>query len=623
MALTIRSFFANTMAKLAGYNLLTDAGSWSLTGTATTGQNVNTASALTYSAVWAAVRVISEAVSSLPLQVFQKDSQGGRSKALGHPLYRILHDQPNPEMSSLTFRETLQGHVLTWGNGYAEIVRDKTTGRVMELWPLDPSQVKIVRDNEGNLYYQYGTIIFLPAEILHIKGLGFDGVAGYSVIGMAKNSIGLGMAVEDFGASFFGQGGKPAGVITVPGKLNSEAIQNMRKSWEEMHSTNKNAHRVAILQNGVAYQSIGTPPDDAQWIASRTFQIEEIARWFKIPPSKLGNGKGTYTNLEQDNLSFLQETLRPWLIRWEQEINFKLISSMDSLYAEHNQDALMRGDSQGRAAFYAQALNWGWLSRNDVRSMENLPPFEGGESYMIPKNMDPAFGPGSPAVAVDAAALANQLPASQTTPQDAPILATPPPAADVAATALNGAQISSLVDIVAKVGEGLLPLESAKAIAQASFPFLSQAVLDAIFSGIKVMISQPTPPQPKQPQKNSEPELGFAGLLEAARVQIRKIEFIFLTRIANRPGDFIPALEKFLEAHEGRVETILEPVLEFIKPAAGGASRAASEHCQIMKATWLEIAGNSTMKNFKANADEVLRDWITTQTEWEKTSWLN
>lgn len=191
------------MAKLAGYNLLTDAGSWSLTGTATTGQNVNTASALTYSAVWAAVRVISEAVSSLPLQVFMKDSQGGRSKALGHPLYRILHDQPNPEMSSLTFRETLMGHVLTWGNGYAEIVRDKITGRVMELWPLDPSQVKIVRDNEGNLYYQYGTIIFLPAEILHIKGLAFDGVAGYSVIGMAKNSIGLGMAVEDFGASFW------------------------------------------------------------------------------------------------------------------------------------------------------------------------------------------------------------------------------------------------------------------------------------------------------------------------------------------------------------------------------------------------------------------------------------
>jgi len=252
--------------------------------------------------------------------------------------------------------------------------------------------------------------------------------------------------------------------------------------------------------------------------------------------------------------------------------------------------------------------------------MENLPPFEGGESYMIPKNMDPAFGPGSPAVAVDAAALANQLPASPASATDAPILATAPPAADVAATALNGAQISSLVDIVAKVGEGLLPLESAKAIAQASFPFLSQAVLDAIFSGIKVMISQPTPPQP---QKNSEPEIGFAGLLEAARVQIRKIEFLFLTRVANKPGDFIPALEKFLEAHEGRVETILEPVLEFIKPAAGGASRAASEHCQSIKSTWLEIAGNSTMKNFKANADEVLRDWITTQTEWEKTSWLN
>jgi hypothetical protein len=239
---------------------------------------------------------------------------------------------------------------------------------------------------------------------------------------------------------------------------------------------------------------------------------------------------------------------------------------------------------------------------------------------MIPKNMDPAFGPGSPAVAVDAAALANQLPASQTSPQDAPVLATAPPAADVAATALNGAQISSLVDIVAKVGEGLLPLESAKAIAQASFPFLSQAVLDAIFSGIKVMISQPTPPQP---QKNSEPELGFAGLLEAARVQIRKIEFIHLGRISLKPKDFIPALEKFLEAHEGRVETILEPVMEFIKPAAGGAARAASDHCQDLKNQWLEVAGNSNATNLKSNADEKLKDWMTTKTNWENISWLS
>jgi HK97 family phage portal protein len=541
---SIRSLFANTVNKLAGYSLISDSGSWTYTGISTTGQNVNQASSMTYSAVWAAVRAISEGVASLPLQVFRRGHDGSRSKANDHPLYRILHDQPNPEMSALTFRETLMGHALVWGNGYAEIVRDKNSGRVQQLWPLDPSQVEPVRDEKGELFYKYGSVIFLPTEILHIKGLSFDGVKGYSVIAQAKNSIGLGMAVEEFGSTFFGQGGKPAGVISVPGKLNSEAIQNMRKSWEDMHATVKNAHRVAILQNGVTYQTIGTPPDDAQWIASRSFQLQEIARWFKIPASKIGAGAGTYSSLEQDNLAFLQETLRPWLIRWEQEINFKLISSLDQLYAEHNQDALLRGDTAGRSAFYASALSWGWLSRNDVRALENLPPFEGGDAYMIPKNMDPAFGPGQTPAAVDQAKTLGQM---------------------------------------------------------------------------------PTPPAPDQipapaPQQNT---FGFAKLLEAARKQIRKIEANHLGRISNKPGEFIPALEKFLEAHQERVQIILEPVMEFIQPESGGGVRAAADHCEALKAEWLELAGSATPRNLKLLADEKLTNWIETPANWEKVTWLN
>jgi HK97 family phage portal protein len=500
---------------------------------------------MTYSAVWAAVRAISEGVASLPLQVFRRGHDGSRSKANDHPLYRILHDQPNPEMSALTFRETLMGHALVWGNGYAEIVRDKNSGRVQQLWPLDPSLVEPVRDENGELYYKYGQIIFLPAEILHIKGLSFDGVKGYSVIAQAKNSIGLGMAVEEFGSTFFGQGGKPAGVISVPGKLNSEAIQNMRKSWEDMHATVKNAHRVAILQNGVTYQTIGTPPDDAQWIASRSFQLQEVARWFKIPASKIGAGAGTYSSLEQDNLAFLQETLRPWLIRWEQEINFKLISSLDQLYAEHNQDALLRGDTAGRSAFYASALSWGWLSRNDVRALENLPPFEGGDAYMIPKNMDPAFGPGQTPAAVDQAKTLGQMPTQAPAPDPIPAPA---------------------------------------------------------------------------PQQNA---FGFAKLLEAARKQIRKIEANHLGRISNKPGEFIPALEKFLEAHQERVQIILEPVMEFIQPESGGGVRAAADHCEALKVEWLDLAGSATPRNLKLLADEKLTNWIDTKANWEKTSWLN
>ena len=541
---SIRSLFANTVNKLAGYSLISDSGSWTYTGISTTGQNVNQASSMTYSAVWAAVRAISEGVASLPLQVFRRGHDGSRSKANDHPLYRILHDQPNPEMSALTFRETLMGHALVWGNGYAEIVRDKNSGRVQQLWPLDPSQVEPVRDEKGELFYKYGSVIFLPTEILHIKGLSFDGVKGYSVIAQAKNSIGLGMAVEEFGSTFFGQGGKPAGVISVPGKLNSEAIQNMRKSWEDMHATVKNAHRVAILQNGVTYQTIGTPPDDAQWIASRSFQLQEVARWFKIPASKIGAGAGTYSSLEQDNLAFLQETLRPWLIRWEQEINFKLISSLDQLYAEHNQDALLRGDTAGRSAFYASALSWGWLSRNDVRALENLPPFEGGDAYMIPKNMDPAFGPGQTPAAVDQAKTLGQMP-------------TPP---------------------------------------------------------------TPDPIPAPAPQQNT---FGFAKLLEAARKQIRKIEANHLGRISNKPGEFIPALEKFLEAHQERVQIILEPVMEFLQPESGGGVRAAADHCEALKAEWLDLAGSATPRNLKLLADEKLTNWIETPANWEKVTWLN
>ena len=616
--LSLRSLFANTVNKLAGYTVISDSGSWTYTGISTSGQQVNQASSMTYSAVWAAVRAISEGVASLPLQVFRRGHDGSRSKANDHPLYRILHDQPNPEMSALTFRETLMGHALVWGNGYAEIVRDKNSGRVQQLWPLDPSLVEPVRDENGELYYKYGQIIFLPAEILHIKGLSFDGVKGYSVIAQAKNSIGLGMAVEEFGSTFFGQGGKPAGVISVPGKLNSEAIQNMRKSWEDMHATVKNAHRVAILQNGVTYQTIGTPPDDAQWIASRSFQLQEVARWFKIPASKIGAGAGTYSSLEQDNLAFLQETLRPWLIRWEQEINFKLISSLDQLYAEHNQDALLRGDTAGRSSFYAQALNWGWLSRNDVRALENLPSISGLDGYMIPKNMDPAFGPGQSQVSVDAAALTGQLP---TSPQDPTALApAAPPTADVAATALNGAQITSLVDLVAKVGEGLIPMESAKAIALASFPFLDQTILDSIFSGLKINPPAPEPIPAPAPQQNT---FGFAKLLEAARKQIRKIEANHLGRISNKPGEFIPALEKFLEAHQERVQIILEPVMEFIQPESGGGVRAAADHCDALKVEWLDLAGSATPRNLKLLADAKLVNWIDTKANWEKVTWLN
>ena len=530
---SFRSILSNIFKLAGGYSVVSDSGAWTYTGPSASGQSVNQASSLNYSAVWSAVRAISEGVAALPLQLFKRNPDGGRDKLTSDPLYAILHDSPNPEMGSLIFRETLMGHVLTWGNGYAEIEKDGR-GNVIGLWPLRPDVCQPVRDDNGDLYYQYGNIIFMPDEILHIKGLGFDGIKGYSVITNAKESIGLGLALENYGASFFGNGAKPSGVISVPGKLNAEAISNMRKSWEEMHSSSKNSHRVAILQNGVTYQSIGIAPDDAQWVGSRSFQLQEIARWFRIPASKLGDTSGaSYSSLEQDNLNFLQETLRPWLIRWEQEIKMKLISDSD-IYAEHNQDALLRGDSASRSAFYASALSWGWMNRNEVRSLENLPSTgPEGDSFMTPKNMDPTFGPDQTAQAVDQQSTLNQM--------------------------------------------------------------------------------------PEQPQQNS---IGYSRLLEAARKQIRKIESTHLKRISNKPGEFLPALEKFLESHQERVQIILDPVLEFIKPDAGGAVRAAAAHCADLKREWLDLAGECTASNLKEKAEARLKTWLELPGTWEDTSWL-
>lgn len=549
---SLRSFVTQTIGKWGGYSVLSNYGSWFYSSTSTSGAQVNQATALSSSAVWSAVRHISEGVASLPLILYTKGSDGARACADFHPLYYILKERSNPEMSSMIFRETLMGHVLTWGNGYAEIERDPVTGKVVALWPLRPDIMEPVRDKNGDLYYRYGSLIFLPEEIFHLKGLGFDGVKGYSIVAQARDTIGLSMALENFGSTFFGNGAKPAGVISVPGKLSAEALQNMRKSWEDMHSSQRNAHRVAILQNGVTFQSIGTDPDDSQWLTSRAFQIQEIARWFKIPSSKLGdNANKTYSSLEQDNLAFLQETLRPWMVRWEQEIQHKLICDMDSMYAEHNSDAFLRGDSAGRASYYAQALNWGWLSRNDVRMLENLPSIgPSGDAYMVPKNMDPAFGPGQSQVAVDAAALTSQLPTN---------------------------------------------LQSSPVITPAPNPIAAS-------------------------QQNN---FGFARLLEAARKQIRRIEANHLGRISNKPGEFIPALEKFLEAHQERVQIILEPVMEFIQPESGGGVRAAADHCDALKAEWLDLAGSATIRNLKLLADAKLENWIDTKANWEKTSWLN
>jgi len=252
--------------------------------------NVNEENSINYSAVYACVRVIAETVASLPLHVYQRLPNGGKQRAPDHPLYDILHDMPNPEMTSFTLREVMQGHLLLWGNAYAYIDWDDD-GFVRSIWPIPPHRVDVERDVVTN-QLRYNVImpdntqrVLQEHQMLHIPGFGFDGLKGLSPIGLARQAIGLGLAAEEFGARFFGNGTNLGGVVKHPGKLSETAAKNLRASINETYSGLGRSHRVMLLEEGMDFVKIGIPPEDAQFLETRKFQVNEIARIFRVPPT--------------------------------------------------------------------------------------------------------------------------------------------------------------------------------------------------------------------------------------------------------------------------------------------------------------------------------------------------
>jgi HK97 family phage portal protein len=414
----VRGIFGRTETR-AGYSLRDPAlvalfgGHESDAGVTVTEQNV-----LHSSPVWSAVRVISEGVASLPLILYKRD-ESHKSRANGHPLYTLLHDNPNPFTPSLAFREALQAHALLWGNAYAEIERN-SLGQAVALWILRPDWVQVELQEDGTPSYLYRhpnrEVQELDwRDVFHLRGLGYDGLVGYSVVKCARDSLGLTIATERFGAKLFGNGARPSGVLTVAGHLSDDAVARLRKDFNAMHSGVANAHRVAILEQGMAWQSIGIPPEDAQFLQTRSFQIAEVARWFNLPPSKLRDTAGaSYSSLEAANMEFLVDTLRPWLIRWEQEISMKLLAKWErpDYHAEHLVEGILRADQASRYNAYAVGRNWGWLSVNQIRAMENMDPIPGGDEFLQPLNMQPIqapLGPSAP-TATPAVGVAPQPP---------------------------------------------------------------------------------------------------------------------------------------------------------------------------------------------------------------------
>lgn len=399
----IRSLFGFGQARDKPTNKAADAGYSFLFGRTTSGKPVNETTAMQTTAVYACVRILSEAIASLPVHVYQYKDGGGKEMVIDHPLYQVLHDEPNPEMTSFVFRETLMSHLLIWGNAYAQIIRDGA-GRVLGLYPLLPNKIDVQRDDKGEIYYvysrssdenpnfkEYGDIKLKKEDVLHIPGLGFDGLIGYSPIAMAKNAVGMTLACEEYGASFFANGANPGGVLEHPGVLKDPS--KVRDSWNAVYRGTSNAHKIAVLEEGMKYQQVGIPPEEAQFLETRKFQINEIARLYRIPPHMVGDlEKSSFSNIEQQSLEFVKYTLDPWVIRWEQSLQKALLlpGEKGKYFIKLNVDGLMRGDYQSRMNGYSIGRQNGWLSANDIRKMEDMNPLsdeEGGNLYLINGNM--------------------------------------------------------------------------------------------------------------------------------------------------------------------------------------------------------------------------------------------
>ena len=374
-----------------------DSGQLFVFGKADSGERVDEKSAMQIATVYACVRLLAETVAGLPLHLYRY-TESGKEKALDHPLYKILYRQPNPEMTSFSFRETMLVQLLLWGNCYAQIIRDGRNG-ILSLYPLLPENMEIDRNEKGEIYYIYHAytderpgennrdIYFRKDEIFHVPGMGFNGLVGFSPIAMMKNALGTTLAVEKYGSSFFRNGAQPSGVLEHPGVLKNP--EKIRENWSSVYGGANNAHKVAVLEEGMQYKPISLPPEDSQFLSTRLFGVNEICRIFRVPPHMVQDLEhATFSNIEHESLNFVMHSLMPWLVRFEQAIvkDLLLPDEQDEYFPKFNVDGLLRGDYASRMQGYATGISNGFLSPNDIRRLENLdliPEEKGGNDHYL------------------------------------------------------------------------------------------------------------------------------------------------------------------------------------------------------------------------------------------------
>jgi HK97 family phage portal protein len=392
----------------SGWDALIDLGARVASGVA-----VSPESALSLTSAFSAINTLSTDLSALPIKLYRKRKDGGRDEQGDHPAAVLLASSPDGESTSMRWRQASYGHLFGWGNGYGEIAFDRE-GYPTGAYLMDPRKTcPKRRPQDGRLYYDTGSGTLPPYRVLHFAGLGFDGLVGYSPIAKAREAVGLALAAESYGAGLFGNGSRPLGVLKSPKALDGKAIANIRESWQAIHGGAKNSGKTAILENGLEWQAISINPEDAQFLATRQFQVVEIARMFRLPPSKIGDmSDAHYNNIEASNLDYMTTTLMPWCEQIEQELNRKLLMEDErkaGFYFEHNMTAFLRGDMKSRAEFYTRMRDLGVLSPNQICGFENLNPIgPEGDLRLVPLNMvslaeagkpKPAAAPAQPAAA--------------------------------------------------------------------------------------------------------------------------------------------------------------------------------------------------------------------------------
>jgi HK97 family phage portal protein len=465
-----------------------ESGGWAGGNRNPSGVKIDAETALRSTVVLACIRVLSTSVAGLPLHLYRRLPSGGKEIAREHPLYKLLHTQPNSWQTSFEWREQMMLHLLTTGAAFDEKVY--AGGTISEIVPLHPSRMKVEQIENMRLRYTYreasgGSTVYTQDAIMSVRGMSDDGVHGLSMIEMARDAIGLSRACEIHGASFFGNGARPGVILSTDQMLSPEAAENTRNQWERAHRGADRAHKTAVLQGGLKVNELGGNNQEAQFLEARRFQVEEICRLWGVPPHLVGDlSRSSYSNIEQQSLDYVQNGLMPWLRRIESAIARDLLESDDEYFAEFDTRGSLRADAAGRATYYNTLWQLGVASVNEIRAWENMNPVEGGDTRFVQLNMTTLEkAAAEPEVPVVEEIVTVEEPAA--TPADAP----------------------TVIEVLDQYRSGSLTLEGAKALLMVSFPQTPEAMIDAILAGVVI----------KQPEPVAEPPAPAAASLPASR----------------------------------------------------------------------------------------------------------